>query len=512
MQLNCRGSDNASLYRHTRPMLDPLESTLALAPSHVHRESREGGVSILRSAHSLGDWPRHLSERLRYWAERTPEHTFLLERASNGTTRGVSWGEARRTVDSLAQALLDRGLGPTRPLMILSENSIAHGLLMLAGMQIGAPVSATSTAYSLMSADFAKLRAIHALLTPGAVFAEDTNRYARAYSTRSTCPRNDGSTRSRSRSSRPPPHRDDSERAYTSLADTAVGKILFTSGSTAEPKGVMTTQRMMCSNQRAIEVVWPFLRERPPVVLDWLPWSHTFGANHNFNMVLFHGGTLLHRRWARTTPDGMTRTACNIRELPPSIYFNVPRGYEMLVPLLEQDDTLARAFFQNLDVIFYAAASLPHPIWERLENASVKARGTLVRMLSAWGAHGNVAACDHGALPDPARRRDRRPSPRYGDQARPVGGKARDPRARAQRDARLLEAGRSPHPRGVRRTTASCAPAMPFDGPTRPIRREDWCSTAGSPRTSSSRQGRGCTLARCALRSCPPPRRSCKTR
>jgi feruloyl-CoA synthase len=181
-----------------------------------------------------------------------------------------------------------------------------------------------------------------------------------------------------------PPRREMDER-FLSLGPEALAKVLFTSGSTGKPKGVINTQRMLCSNQAAIAAVWPFLRERPPVVLDWLPWSHTFGGNHNFNLVLLHGGTLFVDD-GRPTPDLVERTVENLRAVSPTLYFNVPRGFDALLPLLERDASLRDAFFRELDVIFYAAASLPHPLWERLEALSLAARGELVLMLSAWGS------------------------------------------------------------------------------------------------------------------------------
>jgi feruloyl-CoA synthase len=164
-----------------------------------------------------------------------------------------------------------------------------------------------------------------------------------------------------------------------------VAKVLFTSGSTGEPKGVINTQRMICSNQQAIVTAWPFLRDRPPVVLDWLPWSHTFGANHNFFMALFHGGAL-YVDDGRPTPELVTRTCDNLREISPTLYFNVPRGFDVLLPRLEADPALRDAFFRDLDVVFYAAASLPNPLWERLEALSIASRGERVHMLSAWGS------------------------------------------------------------------------------------------------------------------------------
>ncbi len=352
-----------------------------LAPAGVRVERRDDGTLVLRSIHELGEHARHTSEPLRHWASIAPDRTFLAERAGVGWRR-VTYVVARDAVDRIAQALLDRGLDETRPVMILSENGIDHALLTLAAMQAGIPAAAISTAYSLLSKDFAKLQAIHTLLAPGLVFAADETRYARALEALGV-PDDEVITRlDPLLTSRP---RAAMEARYSAQTPDSVAKVLFTSGSTGEPKGVINTQRMLCSNQQAIVTAWPLLRDRPPVVLDWLPWSHTFGANHNFNMVLFNGGSLFVDD-GRPTPDLVQKTAANLRDVSPTLYFNVPRGFDLLLPLLEADATLRDAFFRDLDVVFYAAASLPNPLWERLEALSIAARGERVHMLSAWGS------------------------------------------------------------------------------------------------------------------------------
>ena len=369
----------------------PLASP-ALAPARVLASHRADGALVLTSPLPLGAYPRHVVDRLRHWAGVAPDRLFLADRLGPGRApRRVTYGEARRLVDRLAQALVDRGLSATRPLLILSENGVEHALLTLAAMEAGVPAAPVSPAYSLLSTDLAKLRAIAAILSPGMIWAADAERYARAFAALAPS----GATLVASRGaagavlpldallqSEPG---DALEARFAAQTPDTVGKVLFTSGSTGLPKGVITTQRMLCSNQAAILALWPFLAERPPVVLDWLPWSHTFGANHNFNMVLFNGGSL-HVDDGKPTPELVERTLENIRAVSPTLYFNVPRGYDVLVPFLERDAALRDAFFRELDVIFYAAASLSNPIWQRLEAASMLARGERVLMLSAWGS------------------------------------------------------------------------------------------------------------------------------
>ncbi|MEA2691876.1 MAG: feruloyl-CoA synthase, partial [Acidobacteriota bacterium] len=293
----------------------------------------------------------------------------------------------------IGSALLARGLGPERPVAILSDNGVDHGLLQLGALHVGVPVAPISPAYSLLSKDHAQLRYLLKLTRPGLIYAVDGVRFAAALAAAAP-------TGVEIVVSGPPP----GDRAVTAFAallaappspavaarfrevgPETVAKILFTSGSTGKPKGVENTQRMLVSNQQAIAQGWPFLEERPPVIVDWLPWSHTFGGNHNFNMILRNGGTL-YIDGGKPAPGLLETTLRNLREVPSTLHFNVPRGYDLLIPWLERDGALRETFFRDLDAIFYAAAALPQNLWEKLERLAIAATGRRVAMLAAWGS------------------------------------------------------------------------------------------------------------------------------
>ena len=367
-------------------------ATPEFAPARVDVARLQGGGLVLRSPLKLESYAANICSYLVDWAEQAPERTFLAERSVTGDWRSVTYGEALASVRGLAQALLARGVSEDRPLMILSDNSIENGLLQLAAMFTGIPVSPVSPAYSLMSRDFGKLRHVFDLVRPKLVYASNGELFNDALMALDL----DGVTLvvkegvpagieavpiDELLATKPTSAID---AAFSRVGPDTVAKILFTSGSTGMPKGVINTQRMMCSNQQAITQIWPFITRRPPVLVDWLPWNHTFGGNHNFNLILRNGGTL-HIDAGKPAPGMFQTTVDNLREISPTIYFNVPRGFQMLAPYLEQDAEFRDHFFSNLDTIFYAAAALPQDLWERFEKLSMAALGKKIAMTSAWG-------------------------------------------------------------------------------------------------------------------------------
>jgi feruloyl-CoA synthase len=374
------------------PNAKPPFALLDFAPPKVEVERRDGGVSVLRSGYALGAIPRCVGEDLVRWAGVAPQRVFLAER-QDILWRKLSYGAALAQVRAIGAALIARGLSAERPVAILSDNGIDHALLTLACMHVGVPVAPVSAAYSLMSYDHAKLKAILELMAPGLVFASDPVKYGPAIEAAvatgteivlgagaEAWPRATPFTNLLDK-----PGGSEVDKAFAAVGPDTVAKILFTSGSTGEPKGVINTQRMLTANQQMIAQLWRFLAVTPPVIVDWLPWSHTFGANHNFNMVLRHGGTLYVDN-GKPAPVLIEKTVANLREVAPTIYFNVPRGFDMLLPYLEQDAALRDHFFSRLQLIFYAAAALPQMLWDRLERLSIAARGERVMMVSAWGS------------------------------------------------------------------------------------------------------------------------------
>jgi feruloyl-CoA synthase len=356
-------------------------------------ERRAGGVIYLRAAQELGRYYDTLNQPLEHWAKTAPDRVFLAQRDAQGQWRKLSYAEVLADVKRIGAALLRRGLSAEKPIVVLSGNDIEHALLGLAAMYVGIPYAPISAAYSLMSSDFGKLRAIVNLLTPGLVFANDGGPFARAlYETipdgvELVVTRNPLGDRKTTLFAELLGASDDAGVAAAQRAVTpnTIAKFLFTSGSTGSPKAVINTHRMLCSNQTMLASGFTFVTDEPPVVVDWLPWSHTFGSNHNFNMVLTYGGSL-YIDDGNPTPPGVPKTARNLREIAPTIYFNVPKGYEALIPHFRADETLRRNFFSRLKVLFYAGAGLNQVTWDELTRLAVETTGERIIFLSSLGS------------------------------------------------------------------------------------------------------------------------------
>jgi feruloyl-CoA synthase len=355
-----------------------------LGTADVHIDRRDDDAIVLRSPHSLGAYPARLTERLVHWARAAPERTFLAQRDDAGDWRNLSYASAHARVRSIGQALLGRGLSAERPVAILSDNDIEHALLALACMHVGIAYVPVSSAYSLISTDFGKLKQVLALTTPGLVFAADGARFARAIA--AAVPAGTeiltGDRFVELEATRATAAVD---AAYAAVGPDTIAKFLLTSGSTGQPKAVINSQRMLCSNQQMLTQALPSLRETPPVLVDWLPWNHTAGSNHNLGLVLNHGGTL-YIDDGKPVPGLIEKTVRNLREVGPTIYFNVPRGYEALLPYLREDAALRRTFFSRLGLLQYAAAVLPQPVWQAYEELAVQTCGERILWITGYGA------------------------------------------------------------------------------------------------------------------------------
>ncbi len=376
-----------------RPAAAARLRPVRLAPAATTLEQRSDGAILIRSPHPLEAYPEKLTQRLQHWAQAAPDRVFLAQRNGAGGWRTLSYAQTLAAVRSLAQALLNRGLSAERPIMILSGNDIEHALLGLAAMFIGVPYAPISVPYSLMSTDFGKLKSIARNLTPGLVFAADGKPFTRAIE--AAVPRDvEIVTAINPVAGRPgTPFTDLIATRATDAVDAAhakvgpdtVAKFLFTSGSTGHPKGVINTQRMLCANQAMIRESLTFVADEPPVLVDWPPWNHTFGGNHDFGMVLHNGGSFYIDE-GRPLPGAIEATVRNLREIAPTIYLNVPKGFEMLLPYLRSDAALRQNFFSRLKVLFYAGAGLARHVWDELQELAVATTGERIIFLSSLGS------------------------------------------------------------------------------------------------------------------------------
>jgi feruloyl-CoA synthase len=379
---------------------------------------RADGSVLLRATEALAPYPGRLTDRLLHWATAAPDRTLVARReGGSGAWQHVGYAQMLSRARAAGQALLDLGVTAERPLVILSGNDVEHLTLALGAMLAGVPYVPVSTAYSLVSRDFGKLRQILGIAPPGAVFAA-SSAYATAIAatvaaevpvvmTAGSVP---------GRTVRPFAALVDTEpgtalaRAEAATGPDTVVKLMFTSGSTGTPKGVITTQRMLCANQQMLRQCFAFLADTPPVLLDWLPWNHVFGGSHNVGLVLYNGGTL-YIDDGKPTPDGMALTLRNLREIAPTLYFNVPKGLEAIAAAMDHDPVLRDTLFSRCQALMFAGAALAQPVWDRLHAHAEAAVGERVRIITGLGmtetspastfALGTDVASGHIGLPAP---------------------------------------------------------------------------------------------------------------
>ena len=356
-------------------------------------EYRPDGVAYVHSTETLGVYPNRITECLRDWAQKAPDRVFLAQRGTNGDWETTTYADAWSRVHRLSAGLLRQGLSPTKPLIILSGNSIEHGLLALAAMHVGVPYAPIAPAYSLSVREYGALQYVWQNLAPGMVFVQDGAKFAPALKAvvrgdvgivhHGSAPEGLGSVdladlESTEASS-------EVAQAHDQTGPDSIAKILYTSGSTGLPKGVITTNRMLCSNQQMLRQVMPCLGKQPPVICDWLPWNHTFGGSHNFGIALYNGGTL-YVDSGKPTGDSFNETVRNLREIATTAYFNVPKGYEMLLEHLRTDAVLRDTFFSRVKLLFFAAAGLNQKTWDELKQIALETCGEEILIVTGLGA------------------------------------------------------------------------------------------------------------------------------
>jgi len=352
--------------------------SIRLVRPTIAAERRADGSLRLRAAEALPAYPRSMTERLDHWARAAPQRVFLAQRGADGAWRTLSYGEARQRARRVAAALLGRGLSVERPLAVLSGNDIEHALLELAAMYIGVPYAPVSPAYSLVSSDFAQLRRVVELVSPGLVFASRKNQFQRAM---------DAACREieviHSLPERDAPEEVDA--AHARVGPDTIAKFLFTSGSTGTPKAVINTQRMWCANQEMVRQTLAWVQDEPPVMVDWAPWHHTAGGNKDFGMVLYNGGTLYIDE-GKPLPGAIETTVRNLADIASNWYFTVPKGYEMLLPYLKKNLSLREKFFSRLKALWFAGAGVSQHVFDEYKQLALETCGEEVLFLTGLGS------------------------------------------------------------------------------------------------------------------------------
>jgi len=379
--------------RQIRPESAAPYRKVRLGRPDMDIDPRPDGRIYIRSREELGDYPVRLTDRLLHWAERAPDRVFIAARDASGDWRRITYAETLRHARSIGEALLKRGLSAERPVVILSGNDLEHAMLGMACVYAGIPYAPISPAYSLVSIDFGKLRHIFDLLTPGFVFASDGQTFGRAIEAAVPGDIEVAVTRN------PPPARKTTlfselaatqptsaiDQANSNVGPDTITKFLFTSGSTGQPKAVINTQRMWCSNQKMLALALSYFQDEPPVTVDWAPWHHTAGGNHDVGLVIFNGGTF-YIDDGKPLPGAIDATVRNLKDVAPTFYFNVPKGFEALLPFLRSDAQLRQNFFSRLKVMWFAGAALSQATFDEVQRLAQQGCGERIQFLTGFGA------------------------------------------------------------------------------------------------------------------------------
>ena len=370
----------------------PLRA-ISFGDPDVSVERRDDGTIYLRPKKPLGDYPVRLTDRLHHWASTEPNRIFMAERSTGGGWRQITYAQLLASTRRIGSALLARGLSAEKPIVILSGNSIDHALVAFGALYAGIPFCPVSPAYSLVSKDYGKLSYLIKLLTPGLVFADDATKFSDALAANvpasAEIVASHGAVPGRDVTGLTDllatPEHPSLDAINAAIGPDTIAKFLLTSGSTGNPKAVINTQRMLCANQVMLRETLAFLKDEPPVIVDWLPWNHTFGGNHNVGLTLFNGGSM-YLDEGKPMPGGIEETVRNLREISPTVYFNVPKGYESLLPYLRDDKALRAKFFDRLHAMFFSGAALSPYVWNSLDELALQEKGYRVPVLTGLGA------------------------------------------------------------------------------------------------------------------------------
>jgi len=375
---------------HALPPFKPLPQL----PPKIYSQRRADGSFIIRSLYDLGQMHRSIAHLLEQRASEHPARNLLAQRTPQGPWRFITYGEMNQRASAIAQALLDRGMGPDTPLLILSGNSIEHAAMMLGALKARVPAAPVSVAYSLFSSDHGKLRHVAALTKPKMIFVDNGPAYAKALraldltgievvtlvpapdlkstSFEDLCQTNAGPA---------------VQASMDKINHDTVAKYLFTSGSTGMPKGVIQTHGMMCAVVAGGESLRAEEKDPNEITesLEWMPWNHISAGNIGFNGNLNSGGTI-YLDSGKPVPGMFDETIRNLREVAPLVFGSAPIAFSMLADAMERDDALRDKFFSKLRYMGYGGATLSDDLYTRMQALAIKATGNRIALTTMYGA------------------------------------------------------------------------------------------------------------------------------